>query len=457
MLDAFYNRSVISQSLYGNVMYDYLSKQMLSFGGAGSNNARVTPKRPALFVRSGIILAGMAFVFSCYVIPAVVLAQDNQTFTLSVGELRNIRRGASPIRDGQVRDDPSAQRINCGDSPVRSDMCTFDFPANETVTLRAFPAQGFFLARWADDCTGTGPCVLVMDSDKEVDAVFEISEDADGDGIQDDDDNCPSVANNSQLDTDSDGLGDPCDSDDDNDTLTDERELELGTDPLERDSDRDGFDDASELEASTDPLDADNFPELPSLNLAILQSAIANSSGTSDEEGTGGGDDPPDDEPEDPPSCASPNNSRALAMIDLGAPPADPITALISSDSDTLYYLPFRSTSAEDDSGNFEVLGNATGGFDDLRLDIWVSICPGETSISGSACDLESVNDLSWQKTRRGSGCALSPDTDYTLNFQLAPSNPADLADLGLRVAACRLADFTGSICTLEVSATVDE
>ena len=45
--------------------------------------------------------------------------------------------------------------------------------------------------------------------------------DADGDGIEDDSDNCASVANADQLDTDSDGLGNSCDDDDDGDGVAD--------------------------------------------------------------------------------------------------------------------------------------------------------------------------------------------------------------------------------------------
>ena len=54
----------------------------------------------------------------------------------------------------------------------------------------------------------------------------------DGDGVADAIDNCPSVANADQLDTDSDGVGNECDTDDDNDGYSDDEERTASTNPL---------------------------------------------------------------------------------------------------------------------------------------------------------------------------------------------------------------------------------
>ena len=72
--------------------------------------------------------------------------------------------------------------------------------------------------------------------------------DPDGDGINNPSDNCPTVANPDQLDTDHDGIGNLCDEDDDGDGLTDLKEIQITkTDPLKRDTDGDGANDWKEF------------------------------------------------------------------------------------------------------------------------------------------------------------------------------------------------------------------
>lgn len=77
--------------------------------------------------------------------------------------------------------------------------------------------------------------------------------DTDSDGVCDKVDNCPSVANANQLDTDGDKLGDACDPDDDNDGLSDTFELSIGTDPLKADTDGDGLSDYIEVNYDGNP------------------------------------------------------------------------------------------------------------------------------------------------------------------------------------------------------------
>ena len=71
--------------------------------------------------------------------------------------------------------------------------------------------------------------------------------DSDRDGIDEKSDNCPTVANSTQLDSDGDGQGDVCDQDDDGDGLSDEVEAELGTNTILVDSDGDGVNDPQDV------------------------------------------------------------------------------------------------------------------------------------------------------------------------------------------------------------------
>jgi hypothetical protein len=75
-------------------------------------------------------------------------------------------------------------------------------------------------------------------------------DDTDGDGVMDNVDNCPLIANPDQTDTDEDGQGDVCDEDDDNDGLTDDDEILCGTNPNVQDTDGDGLLDGTEFDTA---------------------------------------------------------------------------------------------------------------------------------------------------------------------------------------------------------------
>jgi len=86
--------------------------------------------------------------------------------------------------------------------------------------------------------------------------------DSDGDGVGDNSDNCKDSANTDQVDSDQDSDGDACDADDDNDGLSDAEEALWGTDPTNPDTDGDGWSDSDELiEEGTSPLASGSQPE----------------------------------------------------------------------------------------------------------------------------------------------------------------------------------------------------
>jgi hypothetical protein len=118
---------------------------------------------------------------------------------------------------------------------------------------------------------GTDPEDANIDNNSAITSMREPIKDDDRDGIANENDRCPVVADSSQTDTDLDGQGDACDEDDDNDGLSDGVEIELQTSPTVTDSDGDGVVDSDDAY----PLDPDRTvhqeipPQTPSAPPAV--------------------------------------------------------------------------------------------------------------------------------------------------------------------------------------------
>ncbi|MDJ0867077.1 MAG: thrombospondin type 3 repeat-containing protein [Myxococcota bacterium] len=123
--------------------------------------------------------------------------------------LRVIRTGPG---SGSVTSDPPG--IACGA------VCSAFFEIGTLVEplevdLEAVPAPGSAFLGWDGDCDGNPVPTGVRE--RTCVAIFDVQMDADQDGVRDQDDNCLVTANADQIDTDSDGYGNACDPDYNND------------------------------------------------------------------------------------------------------------------------------------------------------------------------------------------------------------------------------------------------
>ena len=201
---------------------------------------------------------------------------DGSVETLAPGDLLNQALGPDPsqaewlaIVDGSwqllfIVDQTTQPRewqiaVTLANASMPSNMCS---PEELKVTIfgSSSPSGALVIANpthaatytWDDGLLSFGGSQIVFLSDNLV-----IGTDTDADGWANTVDNCPTVANPDQLDTDGDSFGDACDPDDDNDGFSDVVEISAGTNPLLRcgtdnwpaDINNDTFSDISDITA----------------------------------------------------------------------------------------------------------------------------------------------------------------------------------------------------------------
>jgi len=135
---------------------------------------------------------------------------------------------------------------------------TFDSPGNYTATLTVRDSAGL-------TNSSTILIIILEVTDTDSDGIPDfLDPDDDGDGVNDTDDDFP-LDPNEWRDTDKDGVGDNADDDDDNDGMPDSWEMEYGLDPMNpsdafEDKDGDNYTNLQEYENGTDPTDSSGAP-----------------------------------------------------------------------------------------------------------------------------------------------------------------------------------------------------
>ena len=148
----------------------------------------------------------LIFLIILFIVPSSALAiEEIWTTNINVDKNNHVASRAGEC-NCQSPTTPSFIGLSAGECHTASGWCNPGLSFSYLITCMKDTGSGCF---WL-----YGPAFIY--------GVDPFPNDEDEDGVTDSEDNCPSVYNPDQLDTDNDGLGDACDPDDDNDGIDDD-------------------------------------------------------------------------------------------------------------------------------------------------------------------------------------------------------------------------------------------
>lgn len=156
-----------------------------------------------------------------------------------------------------------------------------------SVNLNAFANGASHTVRFEYSNTSVSAAQSFVVDDVTLDSV---PPDTDGDGVPDSSDNCPTVANAGQLNTDGDSQGDACDPDDDNDTVPDGSDnCPVNANPSQLNTDGDSQGDACDPDDDNDgvPDSSDNCSTVANADQADLDGDFQGNACDADDDGDG--------------------------------------------------------------------------------------------------------------------------------------------------------------------------
>lgn len=197
----------------------------------------------------------LPFILSFFLVASAASATEGSDLSISTN---SISFSAPLIAGDRVRIYASVKNEGTKDTSGYVSFFQGSIPIDDSrvVSLRAgglpdevyidflVPSQPFNLRA---EIRGTDPQDINSANDAILTGLYTPILDDDRDGVENTADSCPNTANKDQLDTDHDGVGDACDTDDDDDGWSDYDEAQHGTDQVLKDTDGDGTNDPQDF------------------------------------------------------------------------------------------------------------------------------------------------------------------------------------------------------------------